>query len=252
MSKPNGLRDHVAIVTGAAGGLGRATVELLHALGASVVAEDVVPGVESLGALGDRVATVRGDVRERATADVAVARALEAFGGLDILVNNAAVILSKDILETSDAEWDDVMAVNVKGAFHHVRAALPHMLEQGRGSIVNVTSISGVVGLPKQAAYCASKGALVQMTRQLAIEYAGRGIRVNSVAPGAVDTPLLARHLDAQPDRAAAEADVRAAHPIGRYSAPAEIAETIAFLASGASSFLTGTILMADGGYTAR
>ena len=126
------------------------------------------------------------------------------------------------------------------------------MLEQGRGSIVNVTSISGVVGLPKQAAYCASKGALVQMTRQLAVEYADRGIRVNSVAPGAIDTPFLARHLDAQPDRAAAEADVRAAHPLGRYAAPAEIAEAIAYLASDASSFLTGAILMADGGYTAR
>ena len=252
MPIPNGLRDRVAIVTGAAGGLGRATVELLHAHGASVVAEDVDPGVDRLGALGDRVSIVRGDVRERATADAAVARALEAFGSLDILVNNAAVILSKDILETSDAEWDDVMAVNVKGAFHHMRAALPQMLEQGRGSIVNVTSISGVVGLPKQAAYCASKGALVQMTRQLAIEYADRGIRVNSVAPGAVDTPFLARHLDAQPDRAAAEADIRAAHPLGRYAAPAEIAEAIAYLASDASSFLTGAILMADGGYTAR
>ena len=133
----NGLRDRVAIVTGAAGGLGCATVELLHELGASVVAEDVDPGVERLGALGDRVAIVRGDVRERATADAAVARALDAFGRLDILVNNAAVILSKDILGTSDAEWDEVMAVNVKGAFHHVRAALPYMLEQGRGSIVN-------------------------------------------------------------------------------------------------------------------
>ena len=121
----NGLRDRVAIVTGAAGGLGCATVELLHELGASVVAEDVDPGVERLGALGDRVAIVRGDVRERATADAAVARALDAFVSLDILVNNAAVILSKDILGTSDAEWDEVMAVNVKGAFHHVRAALP-------------------------------------------------------------------------------------------------------------------------------
>ena len=154
--------------------------------------------------------------------------------------------------ETTEAEWDEVMAVNVKGAFHHVRAALPDMLERGRGAIVNVTSISGVVGLPKQAAYCASKGALVQMTRQLAIEYADRGIRVNSVAPGAIDTPFLARHLDAQPDRAAAEADVRAAHPLGRYASPAEIAEAIAYLASDASSFLTGAILMADGGYTAR
>ena len=174
------------------------------------------------------------------------------FGSVDILVNNAAVILSKDILETTEAEWDDLMAVNVKGAFHHVRAALPIMIERKSGAIVNVTSISGVVGLGKQAAYCASKGALVQMTRQLAVEYADRGIRVNAVAPGAIDTPFLARHLDAQPDRAAAEADVNRAHPMGRYASPREIAETIAFLASPASSFMTGAILMADGGYTAR
>ena len=174
------------------------------------------------------------------------------FGSVDILVNNAAVILSKDILETTEAEWDDLMAVNVKGAFHHVRAALPIMIERKSGAIVNVTSISGVVGLGKQAAYCASKGALVQMTRQLAVEYADRGIRVNAVAPGAIDTPFLARHLDAQPDRATAEADVNRAHPMGRYASPREIAETIAFLASPASSFMTGAILMADGGYTAR
>jgi NAD(P)-dependent dehydrogenase (short-subunit alcohol dehydrogenase family) len=156
MPEPNRLRDRVAIVTGAAGGLGRATVELLHVLGASVVAEDADPGVERLGAIGDRVATIRGDVRERQTATAAVALALGAFGSLDILVNNAAVIRSTNILETSEAEWDEVMAVNVKGPFHHVRAALPHMLKRGHGSIVNVTSISGVVGLPKQAAYCAS------------------------------------------------------------------------------------------------
>ena len=195
---------------------------------------------------------VTGDVRAKSTADEAVRRALERFGSVDILVNNAAVILSKDILETTEAEWDDLMAVNVKGAFHHVRAALPIMIERKSGAIVNVTSISGVVGLGKQAAYCASKGALVQMTRQLAVEYADRGIRVNAVAPGAIDTPFLARHLDAQPDRAAAEADVNRAHPLGRYASPREIAETIAFLATPASSFMTGAILMADGGYTAR
>lgn len=244
------LDGQVAIVTGAAGGLGRATVRLFAELGASVVAEDIDARVNDLAS--ERVAAVVGDVRERPTAERAVRCAVERFGDIDLLINNAATILSKDILATTEEEWDALMDVNVKGAFHHLRAVLPAMLQKGRGAIVNVTSISGVVGLPNQAAYCASKGALVQMTRQLAVEYAGRGIRVNAVAPGAIDTPFLARHLEAQPDRAAAEADVNAAHPMARYAVPGEIAETIAFLASSAASFLTGAVLMADGGYTAR
>ncbi len=246
------LRGKIAIITGAAGGIGRGTTALLAARGVSVVAEDLSPGVKELEALGPQVAVVEGDVRRRETADAAVRLALSRFGRIDLLVNNAAVISSTDILETSETEWDQVMDVIVKGAFHHIRAVLPAMLANSGGAIVNVTSISGVVGLQKQAAYCAAKGALVQMTRQLAVEYGSRGIRVNSVAPGAVDTPFLARHLDAQPDRKRAEDDVNVAHPIGRFAGASEIAEAIAFLCADSASFVNGTILMADGGYTAR
>lgn len=249
---PMSLEGTVAIITGAAGGVGRAAVELFAELGACIVAEDVNPDVSGLFGSNERVAALVGDIRDARTAQAAMELAFARFKGVDILVNNAAVILSKDILATSEEEWDTVMAVNVKGVFHHCRAVLPHFLAQGRGSIVNVTSISGVVGLPQQAAYCASKGAVVQMTRQLAIEYADRGIRVNSVAPGAIDTPFLTRHLQAQDDPAAAALAVNAAHPLGRYAAAGEIAQTIAFLASAASSFITGAVLAADGGYTAR
>jgi NAD(P)-dependent dehydrogenase (short-subunit alcohol dehydrogenase family) len=252
-SLPSGdLAGRVAIVTGASGGVGRATVSGLLARRARVVAEDVDPAVTRLEELGAGVATLHGDVRSARTAERAAALALDRFGSIDILVNNAAIILSKDVLETSEEEWDEVMAVNVRGPFLHVRAALPHMLERGRGAIVNVTSISGLLGLPKQAAYCASKGAMVQVTRQLAIEYAGAGIRVNAVAPGAIDTPFLTRHLQAQPDPEAALRDVYAAHPMGRSASPEEVAEVIAFLASDASANITGAILPVDGGYTAR
>jgi NAD(P)-dependent dehydrogenase (short-subunit alcohol dehydrogenase family) len=246
------LAGSVAIVTGAAGGIGKATVELLTARGAAVIAEDVDPSVASLEENNERVVATVGDVRESRTAATAVSLAINHFGHIDALVNNAAIIVSKDILTTSEAEWDLTMDVNVKGTFHHCRAVLPHFIANRKGAIVNVTSISGVLGLPQQAAYCTSKGAVVQLTRQLAIEFASHGIRVNSVAPGAVDTPFLARHLDAQPDRAAAERAVHAAHPLGRCAAPSEIAEVIAFLVSDASSFMTGAILSADGGYTAR
>lgn len=246
------MSGKVVIVTGAAGGVGKSVVTLLASRGANVVAEDLSLEVHELGSIGTNVATFVGDVGNAATAHQAVRLAKEHFGGVDVLVNNAAIILSKDILQTTEEEWDQVMNVNVKGAFHHIRAALPEMLERSKGSIVNVSSISGVLGLSKQAAYCASKGALVQMTRQLAVEYAAQGIRVNSVAPGAVDTPFLARHLDAQPDRHAAVTQVNEAHPIGRFASPMEIANVIAFLASDAASFVTGEILMVDGGYSAR
>jgi dihydroanticapsin dehydrogenase len=250
MSEDRPLDGKVAIVTGAAGGVGRATVELLTRRGASVVAEDVDANVARLEA--PNVATVAGDVRKAGTARQAVETALSRFGRLDILVNNAAVIITKDILSTEEDEWNDLMAVNVTGVFHHCRAVLPEMIAQKRGSIVSVSSISGLVGLPLQAAYCASKGAIVQLTRQLAVDYAEHGVRVNSVAPGSIDTPFLTRYLDSQPDPVAAERAIKAAHPVGRIGSPGEIAEAIAFLASDASSFITGAILSADGGYVAR
>lgn len=244
------LAGKVAIVTGAAGGVGRATVRLLRQRGASIVAEDVDAAVFELEE--DGVLPLRGDVCDPLVAESAVQTAVFELGGLDVLVNNAGAIVVKSILATSEDEWDTVMDTNAKGAFLHCKAALPHLIERGGGAIVNVASISGVIGIPGQAAYCASKGALVQLTRQLAVEYADRGVRVNAVGPGAIDTPFLHRFLDAQPDRAEADAAVRAAHPIGRYAAPEEIAETIVYLASEHASFVTGTMLMVDGGYTAR
>jgi NAD(P)-dependent dehydrogenase (short-subunit alcohol dehydrogenase family) len=242
------LTGRCAVVTGAAGGLGRATVATLRAAGASVVAEDIDPSVQELAEGDDGVAPLVGDVAEAATADAAVALAAERFGGLDVLVNNAAQYLAKSILDTTDEEWDRVVRVNVRGMFVHARAALPALLER-RGNIVNVASVSGVVGSADAAAYCTTKGAVIQLTRQLAVEFAPRGVRVNAVGPGAIETAFVARSLGVEftgvPDVVAAD------HPLGRAAQPSEIADVIAFLASPLAGFMTGAIVMADGGKTA-
>jgi NAD(P)-dependent dehydrogenase (short-subunit alcohol dehydrogenase family) len=248
MAPMSEFEGKVAIVTGAAGGVGGEVVRLLHEAGARVVAEDLNPAVADLAT--DRIVTVQGDVSQASTADAAVTAALESFGQVDILVNNAARFLMKGILDTSDEEWDDLLSVNVRGVFVHSRAALPHLAQRETSAIVNMASISGLVGLASQTAYCATKGAIVQITRQLAVEFAPQGVRVNAVAPGAIETPFL---LDAlPPDPEAILADIAASHPLGRNSQPVEIAEVVAFLASDRAGFMTGAIVPVDGGFTAQ
>jgi NAD(P)-dependent dehydrogenase (short-subunit alcohol dehydrogenase family) len=243
------FEGRVAIVTGAASGVGRETTRLLTEAGASVVAVDVAETVARLES--ERVAPLAGDASVAQTADRAVAAARERFGRLDVLVNNAAMILYKGILDTDEAEWDRLFAVNVRSMFLHCRAAIPVMREAGGGAIVNTASISGVVGLAGQAAYAASKGAVVMLTRQLAVEFAPARIRVNAVGPGAIDTPFLRQFVDAQPDPAAVADAIAASHPLGRMAQAEEIARAILFLSSDAAAFITGAVLMADGGYTA-
>jgi NAD(P)-dependent dehydrogenase (short-subunit alcohol dehydrogenase family) len=246
------LAGTVAIVTGAAGGVGRATVGLLTARGARVVAEDIDPGVRELDS--DAVATVTGDVADPATARAALTTAEQRFGPITALVNNAGRFLMKPTAQTSDQDWDELLRVNVRGCFLHSREALPVLTAGGPatpGRIVNVASISGVVGLPGQTAYCATKGAIVQLTRQLAIEHAP-AVRVNAVAPGAIDTEFVERAVGPMDDREARMAEIAAQHPLGRLATAEEIAEVIAFLVSDRSSIITGAVLLADGGYTAQ
>jgi len=246
------LEGKVAIVTGAAGGIGAAVVAALTAAGANVVAVDLDRSVTELeeSAQGS-VAALQGDVSDAGVAQQGVALARERFGGVDILVNNAARFLAKPLIETSDEEWDGLFATNVRSVFVQTRAALPQLIER-RGAIVNLASISGVLGLPDQAAYCATKGAIVQITRQVAIQHARDGVRVNAVAPGAVDTLFVARSLGTEAQGSWIDDSVVASHPLGRVAQPEEIAEIVLFLASPRSSVMTGAVVMADCGFSVQ
>ena len=237
-----GLSGKVAIVTGAARGIGRSTVELLTAHGVQVIAEDIDPAVNDLTELG-RVVAVIGDCAEEASAVRAVQLAQESFGKLDILVNNAGRTLNKSLLETSAEDWDRIMAVNARGYFLHAREAVRAMLATGGGSIVNVASV-----VKTTAAYAASKGAIAQLTKVIALEYGEQGIRVNAIGAGVIETDILAGIVE---NSRATLASYGHLHALGRVGQPEEIAQTVAWLASPRSSFVTGALVMADGGYTA-
>jgi NAD(P)-dependent dehydrogenase (short-subunit alcohol dehydrogenase family) len=241
------LEGKVALVTGAAGGIGRCTIQRLRERGCRIVAEDVKVSVESLSEPG-WIECVRGDLRQEDTAMRAVSAALAHFGALDILINNAGRHLQRSILDTTITQWDEILETNARGTFLHCREALKVMTQRGSGSIVNVASISGVIGIAGQVAYAASKGAIVQITKTLAVEFAAGGIRVNAVAPGAVVTGFLE---GAVPDSRALLESFGPHHPIGRSAQPEEIADAIVFLASPQASFMTGAVVMVDGGFTA-
>ena len=244
------LEGKVAIVTGAAGGIGLALVALLIKAGAKVIAEDKSPAVYELESrYSGNVYATQGEVAERATAKRAVELAAEKFGGVDILVNNAGRSFPKAFLEIQDGDWDSVMADNVKGMFVHASEAVPSMMTRGGGTIVNTDSISGLVGIANLVTYCTSKGAVSLFTKSLAVELASKNIRVNAVAPGVIETPILD---SLAPNGREVLRNEGAKEPIGRAGKPEEIANVILFLASSLSSFMTGTIVVADGGYTAK
>ncbi|MYR57646.1 SDR family oxidoreductase [Streptomyces sp. SID625] len=238
-----------ALVTGAARGVGKETVALLHSRGARVVALDIRPQLASLKQEFPGIVTVSGDVTAEETATRAVRSAVDAFGGLDILVNNAGRTLNEPVTRTTAQDWDSVMDVNARGAFFLAREAFRAMEERGGGgAIVSTGSYASTVGLPSGAAYSASKGALAQLTKVLALEGGPLGIRANLVAAGVVETDFLDTF---RPDSRAYLASFADAHPLGRVAQPREIAEVLCFLVSPRSSFVTGAVLAADGGFTA-
>jgi NAD(P)-dependent dehydrogenase (short-subunit alcohol dehydrogenase family) len=235
--------DKRALVTGAASGIGEATARLLHAGGAEVVLADV-DGVrlEALAAeLGDRAGARVLDVRDEAQVAPAVA-------GVDVLVNVAGIGSTHDAPGTPLELWEDVFAVNARGTFLCCKHTIPGMRERGGGAIVNVSSVAALVGLKNRAAYSASKGAVVALTRALAVDHVGDGIRVNAVCPGTVDSPWVRRLVEEVGESLDA---LRARQPMGRLGTTDEIAEAIAYLASDSAAFVTGSVLVIDGGLTA-
>jgi NAD(P)-dependent dehydrogenase (short-subunit alcohol dehydrogenase family) len=250
------LKDKVALITGGASGIGRATAILFAEEGAAVVFADI--DVESglkvlleIREVSDRVRFVRCDVTSAEDCEEAVEATVAAFGGLDILFNNAGIVRRADVLTTTEDEWDHVMDVNVKSIFLMSKYAIPYMLKRGGGSIINTSSGWGLKGGGNAVSYCASKGAVSNMTRAMAIDHGKDNIRVNAICPGDTETPMLHNEARQLGQDYAAFLVESADRPLRRYAQPIEIARSVLYLASDAASYVTGANLAVDGGGSA-
>ena len=248
------LDGKVALITGGGTGIGAACARVFAQEGAAVVItgrrkdalENVVKEIER--ARG-RALAVAGSVTDETHARSAVAQAVRAFGTLDVLINNAGVVVfGKTLHETDEATWNEMLAVNLTGAYRMIKAAVPEMIQAGAGAIVNVSSIASLVGIPMIAAYSASKGGMDALTRCVAMDYAQQKIRCNSVCPGLVDTPMASGLIN-NPE---ALAQIMTAYPLGRPGTSEEVAKLILYLASDESAWVTGGVFPIDGGMTAH
>ena len=252
------LAGKTAIVTGAAMGLGEAISRQFATEGAEVVCVDVKSDplekvVQSIVGQEGCAYSVNGDVGNATEAAHITERAKHLLGGIDVLVNNAGVIPSrKTVVETTEADWDETLRVNAKGVFLMSRSVIPQMIAQGGGSIINMSSITGLVGLPVRPAYCASKGAVSILTRQMAVDFGKDNIRVNAINPSFVITHLNRGMFDKMKAEGDPWKEMLAQHPLGRLGDPIDVALAAVYLASDESRWITGVLLPVDGGYTAR
>jgi NAD(P)-dependent dehydrogenase (short-subunit alcohol dehydrogenase family) len=245
----------VALVTGAASGMGLATAKAFAEAGAAVALADVNEAAvraaaDDLVGAGHKAIGIHCDVADEAEVAAMVARTVSSFGRLDAAFNNAGVQAPpSDMADETAADFDRVNAINLRGVWACMKHELRHMREQGSGAIVNCSSLGGLVGLPSRAAYHASKHGVIGLTRSAALEYAPRGIRINAVCPGTIDTPMVAAMLEKQAD---AMKEIMRDQPIGRLGRPEEIASAVLWLCSPGASFVIGHALAVDGGYTVR
>jgi NAD(P)-dependent dehydrogenase (short-subunit alcohol dehydrogenase family) len=250
------LTGSTAIVTGAANGIGAATARRLSEEGAAIVAVDIQGDGEDVAEAirkdGGRAQFVQGDVSDENEVWSAVHTALETFGGLDIVVSNAAMTLPKGFEATTPAEWDRVQSVNLRSVYLFLHHAAPSMRAAGRGSFINVASFHAAATIENFSAYAAAKSGVVGLTRSAALDLAPAGIRVNAVCPGIIETSMWQAWLAEVDDAEATVADVIKLQPLGRIGRPDDVANAITFLASEEASYITGTTLYVDGGVTAR
>lgn len=240
------FEGQTVLVTGAGSGIGYQMARQFLEQGATVYAADLVtaacpPGTRS----------IRLDVTDEASINEAVKTVIQETGRIDVLCNNAGVGSTTNAVDCTAEEWDQVFAVNARGVFLGTKYVLPHMLERSYGVIINTASAAGLAGLKDRAAYCASKGAVIAFTKQVAIQYAGTGVRANSICPGTVDSPWVGRLLDNSPDPGFAREQLVARQPMKRLGQPAEIAAAALYLAGEEAAFITGSEVVVDGGFLA-
>ncbi|MEN9936878.1 MAG: hypothetical protein RLZZ387_3457 [Chloroflexota bacterium] len=251
------LHNRTAVITGAGSGIGQAMALLFAGEGARILAADVnLEAAKTTAAMvndaGGTCEAIAVDVVVPEQVQAMVERAVELFGRVDILCNNAGIGSTTDVVACEPDEWDRVMTVNVKSVYLGCKYVIPHMLQQGGGVIINTASVAGMVGIVKRASYSASKGAVIALTKQVAIEYVEQGIRVNCLCPGTVDSPWVGRLLDQSGDPSGMRKALEARQPMGRLGTPQEVAKAALYLASDDAAFITGTGLVIDGGWTAK
>src|SRR5919205_4370583 len=248
------LEGKRAIVTGAGAGIGRTIALRFSSEGARIALADLdeKAAQKVAGEIGGKTLIRRTNVARAEEVEALVRSVIGEWGGLDVMVNNAGVGVAATAPETSEEDWDRQMDVNLKGTFYGIKYAVPAMSDSGGGSIINISSVAALVGVPDRAAYCAAKGGILALTRAAAIDHISEGVRVNCIAPGTVDTPWIGRITAGYDDPKEARASMEARQPHGRFVQPEEIAAMAAYLASDESASAVGACMVVDGGVTAR